>query len=107
MNLGNGPCLSIWVVKNLLQHLKISNVHQFNVERPDAKQSSSVVTLVQIPKSIHWVSDSISCEKVVEMTENRNSGSRGWEAVVPPASVEEVEKEHEEKAGRKKQMEHC
>ena len=75
MNLGDAPSLNIWVVKNLLQHLEISNVHlqglqlqfylfysihQFNVEGPDAKQSSSVVTLVQTPKSIHWVSDSIS-----------------------------------------------
>ena len=51
MNLWDDSSLSIWVVKNLLQHLEISNVHlqglqldfyisnshQFNVERPDAK----------------------------------------------------------------------
>ena len=75
MDLRVGPSLNIWVVKDFLQCLEISNVHlqglqlqfylfysihQFNVEGPDAKQSSSVVTLVQTPKSIHWVSDSIS-----------------------------------------------
>ena len=74
MNLGVGTSLNIWVVKNLLQHLEISNVHlqgsqshekyfdshQFKAECPDAKQPSSAVTLVQIPESIHWVFDSIS-----------------------------------------------
>ena len=74
MNLRVGPSLNIWVVKNLLQDLEISNVHlqgsqshekyfnshQFKVECPDAKQPRSVVTLVQIPKSIHWIFDSIS-----------------------------------------------
>ena len=74
MNLGVGTSLNIWVVKNFLQHLEISNVHlqgslshkkyfkshQLKVECPDAKQPSSAVTLVQIPKSIHWIFDSIS-----------------------------------------------